>query len=204
MASEIGGYRSPVNIGLGQVPTTQDPAIFTEMTEVYNAIHLLNQYLDQLRIVAEGGGGSGQAPDVTMPFNRFFVATALVNIQIGDPVCPASVGGLNGIILGALSNDRTVQACNSNFCGLALTAALAGQDVRVGVGPAIVAFPGAVSGQLIWAYSSLATNGNIFGDRSLTVGNPGARTNGAGIAYPMPVASCPLNGFALFGQYLER
>ena len=201
--SGIGGYRSPVDLGLGQVPLTTDPEIFNEMTEVYNAIHLLNQYLDQLRIVAEGGGGSGQSPADSMPFNRFYVGTALMVINLGDPVCPAS-DGANGIIVGALGNDYTIANQTSNFCGIALSSAGPGEDVRVGVGPAILEFPAAVSGQEIWAYSSRATNGARFEDRSLTVGNPGARTNGAGTAYPMPVATCPLNGFALFGQYLAQ
>lgn len=201
MAS-IGGYRSPVDLGIGQVPLTTDPELFNDMTEVYNAIHLLNQYLDQLRVVAEGGGGSGQSPADSMPFNRFYVATALQNITAGQPVCPSSVSGQNGIIKGALANDFTSGAPTSNFCGVALIDALIGEDVRVGIGPAVIELPGAVTGQLIWAYSSRATNGNTFGNGGLFIGNPGSLTTGAGIAYPMPVASCPRNGFALFGQYL--
>lgn len=200
--AEISGYRSPVDLGLGQVPLTTDLNIFNEMTEVYNAIHLLNQYLDQLRVVAEGGGGSGQSPADSMPFNRFYVATALVNITAGNPVCPASFGGLNGVIQGALANDFTIAAPTSNFCGIALIDAAIGEDVRVGIGPAILEFPGLVSGQYVWAYSSRATNGNQFNDAGLYIGNPGGKTTGAGTAYPMPVATCPVNGFALFGQYL--
>lgn len=214
MASSIGGYRSPVDLGLGQQPQTQDPLLFNEFTEVYNAIHLLNQYLDQLRVVAEGGSGSGELPSDSMPFNRFYTATALVNITVGQPVSPSPVTGDNGIVLGALASisiasnnpdgtPRPLANPSSNFCGIALTSALAGDTLRVGVGPAIIQFPGILSGQLLWAYSSRATNGNRFGDGGLYIGDPGVKTTPAGTAYPMPVATCPLNGFALFGQFLS-
>lgn len=201
MAS-ISGYRSPVDLGIGQVPLTTDPDLFNQFTEVYNAIHLLNGYLDQLRIIAEGGGGAGQSPADAMPFNRFYVAPALQAITAGDPVCPSSIPGQNGIIKGALAHDFGSTAPTSNFCGVALIDAAIGEDVRVGIGPACIEMPGAVSGQRIWVYSSRATNGNAFGDDTYSFTNLGAKVNGAGIAYAMPVAICPLNGFALFGQYL--
>lgn len=201
--AEMGGYRSPVDLGIGQIPYTTDPELFPQFTEVYNAIHLLNGYLDQLRVIAEGGGGSGQDPSDSMPFNRFYVATALQAISAGDPVCPSSIPGQNGIIKGMLANDFTSAAPTSNFCGIALIDAAIGQDVRVGVGPAAIEMPGAVSGQRIWAYSSRATNGNAFGDPQFYFTNPGAKVNGAGIAYAAPVATCIRNGFALFGQYLS-
>ena len=200
MASSIGGYSSPVDIGLGQTPQTQDAQLFDEFTEVYNAIHILNQYLDNLRLVAEGGSGSGTAPSDSMPFNRFYTGTAAVNITVGQPVSPNTTA--NNMILGALADDKTKTKPSSNFCGIALTSAAAGASFRVGVGPAIIQFPGLVSGQLLWAYSSRATNGNIFGDSGLYTGNPGPKTTGAGTAYPMPVATCPVNGYALFGQFL--
>lgn len=201
MASSIGGYRSPVDLGIGTVPLTTEPEVFNQMVEVYNALHLLNQYLDQLRIIAEGGG-SGQSPEQSMPFNRFYVCTALQNIPIGTPVSPSNVGGQNGAVSGALANQYTGANPTSNFCGLALTAASIGDDVRVGVGPGTISMSGTSSGQIIYAYSSRATNGNLFGDSGLYIGNPGPKANGAGTAYPMPVATCIRDGFIMFGQYL--
>lgn len=200
MSSSIGGYTSPVDLGLGQTPQTTNPELFNEFTEVYNAIHILNQYLDNLRLVAEGGSGSGTAPSDSMPFNRFYTGTAAVNISVGQPVSPNPLA--NNMILGALANDNTIINPSSNFCGVALTSAVAGATFRVGVGPAIIQFPGLVSGQLLWAYSSRATNGNIFGDSGLYTGNPGPKALGIGTAFPMPVATCPVNGYALFGQFL--
>lgn len=202
MASSMGGYRSPVDLGIGTVPLTTEPEVFNQMVEVYNAIHLLNQYLDQLRVVAEGGGGSGQTPEASMPFNRFFVAPALQNIAIGTPISPSNVTGQNGIVNGALANQYTGANPTSNFCGLALTSAAIGEDVRVGIGPASISMAGALSGNIIWAYSARATNGNLFGDAGLYIGNPGQKTNANGSAYPMPVATCIRDGFIMFGQYL--
>ncbi|MCY1426622.1 hypothetical protein D3C87_600910 [compost metagenome] len=202
--SSIGGYRSPVDLGLGQVPLTEDPLIFNEMTEVYNAIHLLNAYLDQLRVIAEGGGGSGQSPADSMPFNRFFVAPALVAISAGDIVCPSSIPGQNGIILGALANDPTLANCTANFCGVALIDAGVGDDVRVGVGPASLEVPGAVTSSLLWAYGSRNSIGVAAGDGILYTSNPGVITVAGGLLYPMPVGTCPVNGFGLIGQYIAR
>lgn len=203
MAS-IGGYRSPVDLGLGRVPTTADADLFDEMTDVYNAIHLLNQYLDQLRIVAEGGGGSGQLPSDSMPFNRFYVATALQTITAGEAVSPSAITGQNGIVKGVLGNDFASTAPNSNFTGIALIDAAVGEDVRVGIGPAILEFPGAVTSQLIWAYPQRNTGGALTFAGGLYVGSPGAAILGGSLAYPMPVGTCPRNGFVLIGQYLSR
>lgn len=204
MASKLGGYSSPVDLGLGQTPQVQDPLLFNEFTEVYNAIHILNQYLDNLRLVAEGGGGAGTAPDASMPFNRFYTGTALVPISVGQPVSPCPIIPNNGMLLGALANSNVSPTPTSNFCGIALTSAGVGQTFRVGIGPAILEFPGALSGQLLWAYSSIAANGAIFGDSGLYTSNPGPKFNGTGTAYPMPVATCPVDGYALFGQYLTQ
>lgn len=202
--SSIGGYRSPVNLGLGQVPLTQDPLIFNEMTEVYNAIHLLNAYLDQLRVIAEGGGGSGQSPADSMPFNRFYVATALVDITAGQVVSPSNITGENGIRLGALANNYSQSNCTANFCGIALIDALAGDDVRVGIGPAILELVGATTAQLLWAYSARNSSGAVAGNGTLYTSNPGVITVAGAPVYPMPVGTCPLNGFGLIGQYIAR
>ena len=204
MVSSITGYRSPVDLQLSRVPETTDPQLFAEFNDLYKAAHLLNQYLDQLRITAEGGGGSGVLPSDSMPFNRFYTTLTYVDALAGDPLCPSAVPGQDGVIFGALASDITAERPTSNFCGICLADAAAGTQVLVGVGPAILEFPGAVSGGLIWAYSSLATNGNIFGDKGLYTFNPGPKTISGNEAYPMPVATCVRDGFVLFGPTLYR
>lgn len=201
--SSISGYSSPVDLGLGQSPMTSNVEMFEELTKVYNAIHLLNQYLDQLRLVAEGGGSSSQSPGSSMPFNRFFTAVGLQAIQAGQVVCPTSEGQ-DGIVLGALAHDYASTAPTANFAGIALIDSALNGTSRVGVGPAILPMAGTIAGQLIWAYSSRATNGALFGNGNLFIGNPGPLTTGVGVSYPMPVATCVVDGYILFGQYLAR
>lgn len=202
--AEMGGYRSPVDIGLGRMSNVQDPELFGEFTDIYNSIHLLNAYLDRLRLLAEGGG-SGQAPSATMPFNRFFVGAALQDIAIGDTVAPSGITGENGILKGALPHIVNSSAPLCNFCGIALTAALAGEDLRVGVGPAILEVPGATGGSYVWSYSSRTTSGLASGLGGLYLSNPGAGTGvNGGTAYAMPVAIGVTENYALFGQFYPR
>lgn len=200
MAS-IGGYRSPVDLGLGRVPGINDPAAFEELTGVYNAIHLLNEYLDSLRNEALSGG-SGQTPAESLIFNRFFVAKALVPIAAGSPVAPSPLAGQNGVAPGALAQSYVTGSPVSNFCGIALTSAAAGEDLRVGVGPAVLELAGVAAGSLIYAYSNVATNGALFQDSGIYVGNPGGKANVNGTAYPMPVAVAIATGYILFGQHI--
>lgn len=203
--ANIGGYSSPVDLGLGQVPITTEPELFEEFTGIYNAIHLLNASLDSIRSSAGTGTGPSRpedTPDVNMPFTRFFTAVALRPIVKGNPICPFF--GSNGFVNGALANNPADTAPNSNFCTIALSDAAVGVYVRVGIGPAIVPMAGIRAGQRAWAYSSIATNGNIFGDTGLYSNNPGVRTNANGTAYAMPVATCVVDGYIMFGQYLAR
>lgn len=202
MAS-MSGYRSPVDLNLARTPDIADPELFEEFTQVFNSIHLINAYLDRLRIIA-GGGGSGQTPAETLPFNRFFVSTALQKINAGDVVSPAT-DGQNGIFKGAMAHNFGSAAPYSHFCGIALTDAEIGQDLRVGVGPASLEITGATGGTVIWAFSSRATNGNPSEAGGLYLGNPG--TIGApagGTVYAMPVGIGLANNYALFGQFLTR
>lgn len=201
MAS-ISGYRSPVDLPIGQIPLTTDQELFPEMTDVYNAIHLINQYLDQLRTIAEGGG-SGQTPVETLPFNRFFTATAIEPITAGMAISPSPKAGENGMIPGALMHSYTVTTPLANTCFVATTSGAAGQDIRVGVGPGAVALPGAVAGQLIWAYSNLATNAAHFLDGNFYLVDPGAGS-GAGTAYAAPVGIGIATDYALIGNFFWR
>lgn len=204
--SSTTGYRSPVRLDIGQTPISTDPELFEELTSVYNSIHLLNSYLDQLRSIAEGGsgGGSEQTPAESMPFNRLFVGIALQSIVQGEIVSPSSVSGQNGIVKGVLANNFASTNPTSNFTGVALNSATAGQEVRVGIGPAVLEFPAAVTSQVLYAFSSRNIAGVEVGIGTLFVGNPGTVNVGGATVYPMPVATCPKNGFALFGQYIAR
>ena len=197
------GYRSPVNLPIGQIPLTTDPEMFEELTDVYNAIHQINQYLDNLRIIAEGGG-SGQTPVETLTFNRFYTGTALEDIEKGSPVAPSLRSGENGIIPGMLSYGYASTAPEAWFCGVALNAAAKGSPVQVGVGPGAVGLAGAVAGQYIWAHCSINTNGTHSLQGQFYAANPGAIANANGTAYAGPVGICIADGYALIGIYTPR
>lgn len=203
MAS-MSGYRSPVDLKLARTPDIEDPELFEELTQVFNSIHLINAYLDRLRL-AIGGGGSGQTPAETLPFSRFFVATALQDIEAGDLIAPSGIAGQNGVIKGALPHAVNTSSPLCHFAGFALTSALTGQDVRVGIGPASLEVPGASGGSYVWAFSSRATNGNPSGQGGLYLSNPGTTTAiGGGTVYAMPVGVGIGTDYALFGQFLQR
>lgn len=202
--SSTGGYRSPVNLGLGRVPKNTDPEIFDELTEVYNSIHLLASYMDALRL-SLAGGGAGQNPFETMPFTRFFVGPALQTITAGQVVCPANIGGNNGIVKGALASTYASTAPECNFAGIALNDAAIGQNVRVGVGPGVFELPGLPSGAIVWAYSSLSTaatyseQGTAYASAPAAIAGP----NG-GTVYPTAIGIGVAAGYAMIDQFIRR
>ena len=200
--AKISGYNSPVDLGLGRVPQTGDPELFSEMTEVYNAIHLLAAYMDKVR--AGATGGSGADPAEAMPFARFFPGVALQAITAGDLVCPSSITGENGIIKGGLAHLRTSSAPECNFVGVALADAALGELVRVGVGPAIREVPGSLSGQRIWGYAGLTTSGVKAGNGQIYTTQPGALAVPGGTAYPLVVGVCVADGFVMIGKFHKR
>lgn len=202
--SSTGGYRSPVNLGLGRVPKNTDPEIFDELTEVYNSIHLLAAYMDALRL-SLAGGGSGQNPAETMPFTRFFVGPALQQITAGMVVCPASIGGNNGIVRGALASSYSSTSPECNFAGIALSDADIDENVRVGVGPGVFELPGITSGALVWAYSSLSTVATYSeqGSPYATAPPPIAGPNG-GTVYPTAIGIGLATGYAMIDQFIRR
>ena len=195
--ASISGYRSPVDLGLPRGPLTPDPELFDELTSVYNAIHLLNQYLDRLRTGASGGGGSEQTPDVSAGFSRFFVVKAIQVIEVGNIISPRV--GTEGYVNGVLGNILGSGALALNT-GVALTRAEIGEDVRVGVGPAVIAVPGAISGQRLWGINSRTTGGAYAGNGNLYTSDPGT----VGGAVSIPCAMGVADGYAIIGNYIAR
>lgn len=200
MANAAQGYRSPVDLGLGSSPLTADQEMFGELQDIYNAIHLMNAYLDRLRLAAEGGG-SGQTPLESLPFNKFFVAKALDNISVGQAVSPA-FDGQDGMFLGARPDSYTSGDPRVAFCGVALTAAPAGQNFRVGVGPGVIEVPGAVTGGFVWTFSSRTTAGGRSGQGNFYASYPGAIGTPGGTAYPIAVGNVIAPNYALIGKYI--
>lgn len=207
MVSKIGGYSSPIDLGLGQATGVTDPELFTEFTSVYRAIHMLNSNLDTVREFLGSSGGTG-TPDKTLAFQRSFSGIALEDIEVGDLVCPVYDGVRSGIIKGSIPTPARPAGYEqyptvSRFASIALTAAVANESVRVGVGPASIPVPGLKSGQVLWGYSGLSTTNALGGDGGIYLTNTGSKAgaNGGTIA-PMPVGVGILDGFAMFGTFI--
>lgn len=195
--ASITGYRSPVDLGLPRTPLTSNPELYEELTGVYNAIHLLNQYLDRLRSGASGGGGSEQTPDISAGFTRFFVMPAVQAISVGDIISPRI--GSDGYVKGTLANGLGAGAL-ALCTHVALTNAAIGEDVRIGVGPGVIAVPGAMPGQQLWGINSRTTGGAYAGNGNLYTSNPGT----VGGAVSIPVAVGVAAGYAIIGNFVAR
>ena len=95
MAGQIGQAGSALNLRLGQVPSTTNPNYFTEFQLIYNALHLLGQYMDVIRQNLESS--EGQTPAESVRFRRTYWSTALQVITVGSIVSPVTGGIVNGV-----------------------------------------------------------------------------------------------------------
>ena len=139
------GYKSPINLGLGQMPKTDNSDIFPEMVEVYNAIHLLNAYLDNLRDQFDIGK-KGSPPDEQLPFKHGLWGRARTDIKAGEVV--TYDGAADDIHLGVI---LTMKRTAVPPYGFALTDAKEGEQVQMGIGPAIIKVGDIKRHEALWA-----------------------------------------------------
>lgn len=183
MANSAG---SKVNIRLGQSPDIKNPQLNSEFQLIFNALHLLSGYLDVLRQNLESA--DGQTPSESVRFRRTFWGTALQDISVGAVVSVYQNGIINGVaatLPAASVIDPAVTVGSTGSRALfgivprqffiALTAAVAGQPVQVGVGPGVLQMPGAKCGQLIWGVQAISvdtqrTGGDVV--QNTTAGTP--------------------------------
>lgn len=159
----IGKAGTPLDIKLGESPNISNSIEAVEFQQVYNALHILSGYMAVLRENLESA--DGQTPAESIRFRRTYWGTAGQKIVTGSVI--SSFGGAiyNGVYssdppvggyinpadtIGSTGN-RTLFKVKPISFGIALSDAEAGQSVRVGVGPGVLQFSGAKSGQLIWA-----------------------------------------------------
>lgn len=163
---------SDLNLHLGQSPTFLDPNLTPELQQVYNAIHILGEYLGALKtnIISD----PNQPPDISVRFRRTFWATAAQAISVGAIVCNGPTGTIvNGVqdsepfpafedssVSVGSTGSRTLLGVFQKEFYVALTAASPSELVQLGVGPGISNVIGAVCGQLIWAASSRSIESN--------------------------------------------
>jgi hypothetical protein len=150
MATPAGtGYRSPLKLDLDQLPKTGDMTLFNEFVPIYNAIHILNAYLDSLRLTLEGGD-SEKPPSEEFRFVRGFWLAAGEDIEQGSVVTVKA----GKIVLGCGKRTKvagTTHIIDSFLTGIAMSEALEGEKVRIGIGPAILNVPGYEADDEVWA-----------------------------------------------------
>lgn len=158
----IGRAGTPLDIKLGESPNITDPAVNVEVQQIYNALHLLSNYMAVLRENLESA--DGQTPAESIRFRRTFWAPAGQAIAVGAVVSCFDGAVFNGVYtrdppvggyydsadsIGSTGN-RTFFNVDVISFGIAISAANPGELVRIGIGPGVLEFPGAKAGQLIW------------------------------------------------------
>lgn len=165
-------YSSDIDLKIGEIPKTTDPALFPDMVEIYNALHILGQWVNAV----QKGAGSGDAntpPWEAMPFRNFFYVQAARDITSGNVVTIVdyeffgtqnSHYSLAGVINGAYGGGLIANTNPSvsfysyprqgSITGLAMSDAAPGELVKVGVGPAIIKMDGIRMGEPVYAYAA--------------------------------------------------
>lgn len=197
MVTVVTSTAAKLNIRLGQTPITKVPELNYEMQGIYNALHILNKYMDLLRDELESG--DNEDPSVSVRFRNRFESVALQKITAGDVVSQYA----GGIVKGVGRNEPRVNpgGGNPSYYGtwgriffhvnmqvpmIALSDAEVDETVRVGVGPGIIEVPGIKCGTLVWGKDARSiesrqgvTNGTSDGEHIL-----GQTLVGDGAIYP--------------------
>lgn len=163
----ISSAGSKLRLPLGQTPQLSNSAMQAEYQQVFNAVHILGQYLE---VITEALGGTDTGtPAESLPFRKVFWATAAQAITAGSIVCAEPSGIVNGIkrnLAGKYGTPpvssgawRIKMRPNAILPGdnltqqpylIALTDAAPGALVKLGSGPGILALTGASCGQIVW------------------------------------------------------
>lgn len=181
-------YSSDINLKIGEVPKTTDPEMLPDFIEIYNALHILAQWVDAVH-KAHGSGDINTPPWEAMPFRDYFYTPAAQEITSGNVVTMIDYEffsndkgnthySLNGVINGAASWGLAAAAQvfpdyqgyprNGGITGMSMSDALPGELVKVGVGPAIIRMEGVRTGEPVYAYPAYSSpvNNNVIPQRN--------------------------------------
>lgn len=169
-------YSSEINLGgLGESPKTKDPEVFPDMTDVYNAIHILAQWVDMLY---QNEKNKVQPEERGDELTRFVTVRAAVDITAGmfvsvptsfvAPPRGPNAKFFNGAVPGYWTGeaDTFTAVVSPSFpvpsgtfpvkvpaaltFGIATQDAAAGEMVKIGLGPGQIDLPGANVGDTVW------------------------------------------------------
>jgi len=168
-------YTSDIDLKLAETPKTTNPAEFPDMVDIYNALHILGQWVDRLKkgMDGSGSGGSELKPWEAMQFTRWFYVPAaraitkssIITVIYSEWFTDDDWGNTRYTIDGAVNGCGITHLpfyrdgsklfvgvrVRSTMTGFAMTDAAEGELVKVGVGPAIINMPGIKAGQIMHA-----------------------------------------------------
>lgn len=171
------GYKSEIKLPLPQTPAaTADMALFSDLVDVYNSIHMLNAVLEQVR--TSSFNMDKDAPlDEQMPFKYTLWLPAAHKIDAGK-------------IVTIRNGKLTVGWEDRGFkvpMGMALTAAEEEDDkVKVGFGPALIKFSEAKIGDTAYVICDRKESEyprDPYGSITLDPGFKGYRLEAVGKCY---------------------
>lgn len=188
----IGAASSLLKLPIGQAPNIKEPALKAEYQQVYNSLHILNAYLQE--VAKYYGGDVTGTPAESLKFVNKLYLPAAQAITAGNIVSCHSSGVVNGIKRSLLGNNGTyLTPPDSPYSGIgtrsfpnyginlgeqagpirlehffiATADAAIGEEVEVAIGPGILEVPGATCGQIVWASDSRVLeqyNASLNGD----------------------------------------
>lgn len=156
-----------LDLKLGQVPGISVPEINYELQGVYNAIHILNQYLQQLAVFYQGT--DSQKPSESLRFRSTMWIEAGTDITAGEVVSqldnkivkgvqynypgPTITGNPVPLELSGLRSDLDI---DTQCYFIALNDAKEGELVQCGVGPGVLEVTGSTCGEVAWGAGNLS------------------------------------------------
>lgn len=147
-------FRSPVNTGLAQLPKSTDPAIFPDLIDLYNSVHILSQVVTSVRDNIRSPEDPDANPAQALPFTKWVWLEAGNDILAGQLV---TIGNAGTVVQGAAS--RPIDTVNeklpttayiTRLQGIALNTAAIGERVKFGLGPGVIELSGVQPNQLVF------------------------------------------------------
>lgn len=216
-------YRSQNKLPLSEKPLSSDPEIFPDLNDMYNSIHLLNDWVTRV----QEGLNSGETqvdPDKAIPFRNWFWAVAGEPFPSGTIVTPLKAGryldedgdavhiidgyykGCGGTNINAYDRNFPNKYWSNGMYGIALDEAVnPGDSIRVAIGPGVLNVPDVLIGDILYCFPAIKAE---VPDPSFANNQGQFQTNRGGIttkAYldALPIAHVIANGYVLFGYTVD-
>lgn len=170
-------YSSNIRLQIGEVPKTTDSTQLPDLIDIYNSIHILNQYVDSIVKKDEAGVVTPDTPGYDVaPIKNIIYGLLGQNMAAGSIVSCYGEDRGNVWYLGAptfpIGGTKTTSSQNNGFVGITLEEGNEGDRIKIGFGPGTIRLDGAVIGQALFAYTAFKPGGDSRGNGSLYTVNP--------------------------------